>query len=428
MFNRIYENIEMIKTLRCNKPIIINAEIKLPASKSISNRLLIIKALSQNKFVIDNLSQANDTLLLQNILRELNHKPTQEIRNIDAQDAGTVFRFLTAYLSRTKGKFLLRGSERMQKRPIGILVDALRKLGAQISYLNQEGFPPLLIEGRSLTSKPLKIQSNISSQFITALLLIAPLLPKGLKIEFEQKPSSFPYILMTLRLMQTYGIELEYNEAKIEVSPGNYITKNISIESDWSAAAFWYQSLAFSNNGQLLLKGLNIESIQGDSILPGIYTQFGIKTTKLDKTILIKKEGAINYNFNFDFSQHPDLALPLIATCAGLGIIGKFTGLESLKIKESNRVKVLETELSKLGFDFRETGKNEWVLINSCKVEKPDYDFSDVIINTYEDHRVAMSFAPFCLIGKGIQIKNPSVINKSFPNYWQEFKKLTTLA
>ena len=413
----------MIKTLRSDKHDL-NAEINLPASKSLSNRLLIISALSQNKFEIDNLSEANDTELLQKLLNELKHTSSQETVTIDAQDAGTVYRFLTAYLSRTKGKFKLTGSKRMQSRPIGILVNALRELGAKITYLKQDGFPPLLIEGHELISKPLTIQSNISSQFITALLLIAPLLPQGLKIEFDQKPNSYPYILMTLLLMQSYGINLQFDEDKIEISTGQYLSKNKTVEADWSAAAFWYQSLAFSKSGQLLLKGLTLKSLQGDSILPEIYQQLGIKTTALESGILLKKEGAINYNFNYDFSQQPDLALPVIATCAGLGVIGKFTGLESLKIKESNRVEALKTELAKLGFDFRETGENEWVLINSCNVEEHNYDFTNVIIDTYNDHRVAMSFAPFAILGKGIQIENPEVVNKSYPKFWESFAKL----
>jgi len=413
----------MIKKLHSNKNDF-NAEINLPASKSLSNRLLIICALSQDKFEIKNLSEANDTELLQKLLNKLKHTSSQETITIDAQDAGTVFRFLTAYLSRTIGKFKLTGSQRMQSRPIGILVDALRELGAKITYLKQDGFPPLLIEGQELNSKTLKIQSNISSQFITALLLITPLLPQGLKIEFDQKPNSYPYILMTLQLMQTYGINLQFDEDKIEITPGDYLSKNKTIEADWSAAAFWYQSLAFSNSGQILLKGLTLKSLQGDSILPEIYQQLGIKTTELKSGILLKKEGAINFNFNYDFSQYPDLALPVIATCAGLGVIGKFTGLESLKIKESNRIEVLETELAKLRFDFRETGNGEWILINSCKVEKHDYDFTNVIINTYNDHRVAMSFAPFAILGKGIQIENPEVVIKSYPKFWKEFNKI----
>ena len=413
-----------IKKLLC-KTRVLKGELNLPTSKSISNRVLIIRALSKSHFPIHNLSQANDSVLMQKLLLEVETNiDHQEPLILDAQDAGTVLRFLTAFLSVKNGSFILTGSQRMQQRPIEILVDALRELGADIIYQNKEGFPPLLIHGKKLSSKQLQIQANISSQFISALLMIAPLLPNGLDIHFNEQPTSLPYIKITVELMREYGIAVEFNNQNITVQAGEYSHKATVVESDWSAASFWYQSVAFSKEGQLLLKGLKLDSVQGDAILTKIFEELGVKSSEIDKGIILEKSDSINYNFNYDFSHHPDLALPVIATCAGLGVIGKFSGLASLKIKESNRIEVLETELAKLGFDFRETGENEWVLINSCKVSNTKYDFSDIIINTYNDHRVAMSFAPFAILGKSIQIENPEVVRKSYPQFWDEFERV----
>jgi 3-phosphoshikimate 1-carboxyvinyltransferase len=312
----------------------------------------------------------------------------------------------------------------MQERPIGILVDALRVLGAKIAYANKEGFPPLKIEGQKLQSKDIEIQSNISSQFISALLLVAPRLPHGLQLKLQEKPSSESYINMTIELLRNFGITVDYNESQINIAHGAYDSKNTTVETDWSAAAFWYQAVAFSENGKLLLKGLSFSSIQGDAILPKIFKQFGVESIETPNGIIIQKNGNIQNNFNWNFSDCPDIALSVIATCAGLGVIGKFSGLESLKLKESNRVQVLETELTKLGFDFREIDSHEWVLINSCEIEASDFDFSEIIIETHNDHRVAMSFAPFAILGKGIQIDNPDVVKKSYPDFWTEFNKL----
>lgn len=405
-----------------------NTEIILPASKSISNRLLIIRALSHEYFGIDNLSKANDTKLIHQLLEQIkNIDSSNLINNIDCQDAGTVFRFLTALLASVPGKHILNGSARMQERPIGILVDALRMLGAKIEYINNEGFPPLKIEGQKLQSKEIEIQSDVSSQFISALLMIAPNLPQGLQLHLQQKPASVAYIDMTINLLRYFEISVNYNDSHITVAHGAYESKNITIETDWSAAAFWYQAVAFSENGKLLLKGVSLSSIQGDAVLPKIYKHLGVETLETENGVIIQKNGNIENNFNWDFSNYPDLALPVIATCAGLGVIGKFSGLESLKIKESNRVQALMAELTKLGFDFREVDSHEWVLINSCKIEASDFDFSEIIIETHNDHRVAMSFAPFAILGKGIQIENPDVVKKSYPDFWTEFNKLCSI-
>jgi len=399
------------------------AEINLPTSKSISNRLLIIRALSGFQTDLQDISEANDSILLRNILSDLPNN-INETKEIDAKDAGTVVRFLTAFLSIQKGNYILKGSTRMHQRPIRILVNALQKLGAKIEYLEEDGFLPLLIKGTELKSKKIQIDAHISSQYITALLLISPYLPDGLDIELNQTPSSLPYIDMTLNLMQSFGIIVTRNGQNINVRKGAYQIKEHRIEADWSAAAFWYQCVAFSEKGSLLLKDLSLNSIQGDAIAATIFTELGVQSTQTDQGVLIEKSNRINYNINLNFKDYPDIALSIINTCAALGVIGKFSGLNSLKIKESNRVAALESELGKLGFDFREVDENEWVLINSCKVEKKQYDFSNTSIATYNDHRIAMSFAPFAILGKELIIQNPNVVDKSYPHFWKEFKKL----
>jgi len=385
--------------------------------------VLIMQALSGNSIHLTNISEANDSQLLQQLLKEIHQSNTKEI-TLDAQDAGTVFRFLTSYLCSQKGSFILTGSSRMQERPIGVLVNALKQLGADITYLKKEGYPPLQIHGTNLSSQNIQIDAHISSQFITSILLISPYLPQGIEIELNQKVNSLPYIDMTIKLMQEFGIKIIRNNQFINVSPGNYQDKILSIEADWSSAAFWYQCVAFSKNSRLLLKGLTLDSIQGDSVIPQIFEQLSVKTTSTDKGVLIENSNHINYNLSFDFSNYPDIAMSVINTCAGLGVIGKFSGLASLKIKESNRIQALEIELEKLGFDFRETDEDEWVLINSCKVSDAEYDFSEINIETYKDHRLAMSFAPFAILGKGINIENPQVVSKSYPNFWLELEKL----
>ncbi|MCK5857291.1 MAG: 3-phosphoshikimate 1-carboxyvinyltransferase [Bacteroidales bacterium] len=404
-----------------------HVEMELPTSKSISNRLLIMKALANDKIELKSISTANDTSLLQDLLTKDLHSDFQK-QELNTQDAGTVYRFLTAFLSIGKGEYTLNGNTRMQQRPIRVLVDALRHLGADIKYLNKEGYPPLLINGKDLASNNLTIDAHISSQYITAILLISPYLPEGLKIQLNKTVSSLPYIDMTIKLMQDFGISVQRIAQSVIIEKGKYKGLVYETESDWSAAAFWYQCVAFSNNASIFMKGLKKNSIQGDAVLPSIFEQLGVKTSFQNDGVLIEKSSVINHNISLDFNNYPDIAMSVINTCAGLGVIGKFSGLKSLKIKESNRIAVLESELSKLGFDFRETDENEWVLINSCKIKETEYDFSAVTIQTHEDHRVAMSFAPFAVLGKGINIKDALVVKKSYPNFWKEFNKLSIFA
>lgn len=398
--------------------------IEIPSSKSISNRLLIMRFLSNSDWEIENLSTADDTVLLDEILQEIQ---TGEIKEFNVKNAGTAMRFLTAALAVTSGRYTLNCDERMKLRPIATLVDSLRNLGADIIYLEKDGFPPLRISGKKMKSNPIKINTGISSQFVSALLMIAPLLDEGLELELIGDLVSQPYISMTISLMQLFGIEVEQNQNSIFVHKGLYKSFPIRVEADWSSAAFFYEVVALSPLlSELFISGVNQNSLQGDAIVANLFASLGVETTFLEDGIRIQKVEESQKNIRMDFSNHPDLALPIIAACAGLEVIGTFTGLENLIYKESNRVEALSKELAKLGYDFRETGFGEWVLINSCSVNHDERAFPENIeIETYNDHRVAMAFAPFVLLTKSLSIKNPQVVVKSFSGFWEEFDKIT---
>ncbi len=413
--------------------------ITLPFSKSISNRILIIQGLSGLTIPFKNLSQADDTLLLRELLNKIDeNKESEKEVQIDCKNAGTVFRFLTAVLSITNGKWILTGDQRMKERPIGILVEALKKLGAEIQYLENENFPPLKITGTNIKGGSIKVDAGISSQYISALLMIAPVLQNGLEIILENKISSLPYINMTLGLLKELGINYEFVNNKVTIQKQVFKSKEIIIESDWSSAAFWYELAALSDNAELVLEGLQKESLQGDSVLPEIYRYLGVDTSFDETGIRITKSGTPVKSFEYDFWPCPDLAQPVIATCSGLGIEGKFIGLESLQIKETDRLKALESELQKLGFNISVTsssgqtppflhlaplippsrGDNFELRTSNSKPET----WNPKHINTYSDHRMAMAFAPLALVFGSIQIKDPEVVSKSYPGFWEDMK------
>lgn len=324
----------------------ISGEIELPASKSISNRLLVMNALSGNKITINNLSQANDTKILSGIF-------TGIIPNsIDCHDAGTVLRFLTAYCAITPGKWLLTGTVRLQERPVKILAEKLKELGADIIYTGNEGYPPLLITGKKLNGGKITVDASVSSQYISALMMVAPYLSGGLEIVLEGKKASWPYILMTAGLMEKCGIIPEINKNTILIHEGKYLPAEITVEGDWSAASYWYAMMAVAGGGSLLLKGLDEDSLQGDSLLTEWMKPFGVDTRFTDEGAVISK---IKNDFAFfegDFSNQPDLALTFIALCGAMGKPARFYGLESLAIKESDRTAAIATELEKLNIEF----------------------------------------------------------------------------
>ncbi|MDK2977434.1 MAG: 3-phosphoshikimate 1-carboxyvinyltransferase [Bacteroidales bacterium] len=384
--------------------------IHLPASKSISNRLLIIRALCEEDFNIYNLSKSNDTRVLINALNHLS------VPVIDIGAAGTAMRFLTAFLSITPGERILTGSERMKQRPINILVDILRDLGAKIDYLEKDGFPPLKITGSTLKSKPISIKGNISSQFISALLMIAPSLEKGLTINIDDKILSKDYIDMTLKIMQNHGINFQWNKSTIEVEKGNYSPKEEIVESDWSAASYWFEIISFIKNAEIQLPGLLKNSLQGDSVLTDIYSSLGVQSKFDEQWLSLKNIQTTCRHFEYDFTNCSDLAQTLTVTLAAKGIPFKLTGLDNLSIKETDRIKALVNEFEKMGIHLQTNGKDylEWQGNETLKIPE------NHLAKTYNDHRMAMAFAPLAIKNNVLIIDDPEVVKKSYPDFWDD--------
>ena len=392
---------------------IIKATVNLPSSKSISNRALIINALSYRPYPLLNLSDSDDTKVLEAALNSNNNK-------FDIGHAGTAMRFLTAYLAKIVGEWEVTGSERMQQRPISILVDALKSLGAQIEYTKNEGFPPLKIFGSHLTGKTIELDGSVSSQYISALLLIAPTIENGLTIKLKGEITSRSYIELTLKLMAKFGIEYHWEGNEITVHEQNYFARDFTVESDWSGASYWYEILSLCDSGEILLKNLQLESLQGDANIAGWFTQFGvISTQKTDGVMLTKNENISSEKLVHDFIENPDVAQTLACLCVACKIPFHFSGLKTLKIKETDRITALQNELAKFGAEISEPKEGELAWdgkINSAiKSEIP-------LIETYHDHRMALAFAPMSLAGFPVKINDPMVITKSYPGFWEDLK------
>lgn len=384
--------------------------IKLPASKSEANRALIIAALSGQESQLHNLSEANDTQLLQRLLQS-------DAETIDAEDAGTVMRFLTAYYAITGQQKTLTGTDRMCQRPIKILVEALRELGASIEYAGEEGYPPLKINGfKGSGQKHLKVRSDISSQYISALLMIAPLLPEGLGLELEGKIGSRPYIEMTLSLMKHFGVEADFSGNMITVKPQKYKSAEFTVESDWSAASYWYSLVALAQEADVTLLGLKEKSFQGDRAVVEIMYRLGVYTefTK-DGVRLLKKEH--ERHISLDFYDCPDLAQTVVALCAAIGVTVDMTGLESLRIKETDRIQALQIEVLSLHASLQEITPGVFRLKPDIMQKKP------LSFRTYQDHRMAMAFAPVGLL-QPVEIQEPGVVRKSYPRFWEDLEKV----
>lgn len=387
----------------------INHKIQITGSKSESNRLLILQQLYPNLKVL-NLSNSDDTNLM---LKALANKG----KEINIGHAGTTMRFLTSLLAIQEGKeIVLTGSGRMKERPIQILVNALRTLGADISYIENEGFAPLLIKGKKLEGGKVRIDGNVSSQYISSLLLIAPSLAKGIEIEFEGAITSVPYIKMTLSLLEELGIPTSFSGQKITVASKDKIQDTtVTVESDWSSASYYYSLVALSEGGKIILNSYKQKSLQGDSVLSEIYKSFGVQTTFLENSIELEK----TKNFQnptsvaFDLIKAPDIAQTIAVTCFGMGIACDLSGLHTLKIKETDRLVALENELTKLGAEITVTDKTlhlkEALQING-----------NVSIATYQDHRMAMAFAPL-LLKTSLRIEEADVVSKSYPTFWKDF-------
>lgn len=391
---------------------IIKASLRLPASKSLSNRVLIIHALTQSPFKIKNLSKANDTILLKKLLA------SQDVE-INCEDAGTALRFLTAYYALTGKEKIITGSDRMKQRPVGELVKSLRILGARIDYLEKDGFPPFKITKSKLKGGKIITDSSISSQFISALLMIAPCLPEGLEIELAGETASKPYIQMTLSLMVHFGIDAKAKGNTITVLAGNYKGSDYTCESDWSAASYWYEIAALADEAEIIFEDMNETSLQGDAIIKTLMTEFGVHTHRLkNKLQLIKNSGTICSNFEYNFKDCPDLAQTMACTCAGLQVAADLKGLQNLRIKESNRAEALQRELYNLHI------QTDFCDFSKLKIyNKRPIRYLNRPLKTHHDHRMAMSLAPLALKLPFIEIKNPEVVKKSYPGFWNDLKK-----
>lgn len=401
----------------------IRGNITLPGSKSISNRVLMIKSLSGLSFAINNLSNSDDTNHLLHAF-ELIQNNNSSI--IDIGHAGTDMRFLTVFLASQHKAYELTGSERMQQRPIKELVDTLKGLGADITYKNNEGYPPLLIKGKKIAGGKTTINGNVSSQFISALLLVAPYFESGLELTIEKNVVSKPYIDMTISMMKEFGASVDWNQNIITVKPVpySYIKAEYTVESDWSAASYFYSLVALSHiNTELRIKGLFQKSLQADSVCAEIYQSFGVETEYLDNEIRITKTKLlIEENFKYDFVNCPDIAQTIVCTCVGLKTSFQLTGLQTLKVKETDRILALKNEVSKFGCDLEVTLSS--VSYDQSKTQTPDTKF---YIATYNDHRMAMAFAPLCLIYENVIIEEAEVVSKSYPQFWNDLKKIGIL-
>tara|TARA_B100001105_G_C22398986_1_gene448300 strand:- start:2506 stop:3732 length:1227 start_codon:yes stop_codon:yes gene_type:complete len=393
----------------------INHSFNISGSKSESNRLLILKYIFKN-IKIENLSNSDDTIVLKNYLESNSNL-------IDVHHAGTAMRFLTAYLAiQNNNSFQITGSKRMQNRPIKILVDTLNILGADIKYLDKIGYPPLKINGKMLLGGEISLSSEVSSQYITALMLIASSLKNGLVISLEGSVTSRPYIEMTSSILNRVGIKSSFKENKISIQSVKLLEKSIQkVESDWSSLSYFYSIVALSKYSELNIGSYNINSIQGDKKLVEIYQNFGVQTSFSNDIITIKKIESkdLNKSLKLDLSDTPDIAQTIAVTCFGLGLSCDLHGLHTLKIKETDRLEALKVELTKMGAIVSIT-KDSFHLTKSSEIK------SNITIETYNDHRMAMAFTPLAIC-KPIIINNPDVVSKSFPDFWDHLKGMNFL-
>ncbi len=401
---------DKIRLSHSGKPI--HAQLKIGGSKSIANRVLILNALSQTASPISNLSDSDDTETLVQLL-------ASDEKVLDAHHAGTTFRFMTAYLALTGGEKILTGSARMKQRPIGPLVDALRELGAEIEYLENDGYPPLKIRNALQQHKDaIEIAADMSSQFISALCMIAPKLPLGLTIKLVGELVSEPYLRMTLKLMQAFGVESQFDNQLIKIRPQEYISAPFTVESDWSSASYPYAIAAIARDAKIQLSYFKENSVQADSTIQTFSEDLGVRSSLQDNTLTLESTNQNKPELEHDFLTHPDIAQTVAVIAAAKNIKISYSGLKTLAIKETDRVVALQQELSKVGVKIVKTedSNSEYVQSGEAKVELPEFE-------TYQDHRMAMALAPLALLGP-VKIINPKVVSKSYPNFW---KDLTTL-
>jgi 3-phosphoshikimate 1-carboxyvinyltransferase len=380
----------------------------LPASKSISNRALIINALAGGQSALQNLSDANDTQLM---LRLLNSADPV----IDVEDAGTTMRFLTAFFTVTNQKKTLTGTARMKERPIALLVDALRSVGAEIRYPEKEGYPPVsIIQFKGQAQNSVRLRGDVSSQYISAVMMIAPKLPEGLTIYLEGKVGSRPYIEMTAALMQHFGATVQFESNVITIPHQPYKPASFTVESDWSAASYWFAFTALAAEADLYLPKLSLNSLQGDHVVVDIMKHLGVQAS-MENGLLHLTKTNVTRSVSWDFTHCPDLAQTIAVVCAAKGVKGHFTGLESLRIKETDRIAALQHELRKIGADLVEESSASWTLVPAAQLPRA------ASFATYKDHRMAMAFAPLATQMK-VTIEKPEVVKKSYPNFWNDMK------
>ncbi|PIF05476.1 MAG: 3-phosphoshikimate 1-carboxyvinyltransferase [Draconibacterium sp.] len=399
-------------TISCNIKKL-SGKVNLPASKSISNRVLIINALSYSPYEIKNLSDSDDTIVLNNALNSNNNR-------FDIGHAGTAMRFLTAYLSKIVGEWEITGSERMQQRPIKVLVDALNQLGAIIEYIGNKGFPPLKILGSHLRGDKLLLDGSISSQYISALLMIAPTIENGLTLALEGEITSRPYIELTLKLMEQFGIHSHWHKNTITIAEQSYLPIDFTVEADWSGASYWYQIAALSDKAEIFLENLKLNSLQGDSNIAAWFELFGVTSEQKKDGILITKNTNLTPGFlELDFIENPDVAQTMACLCVAKHVPFRFSGLKTLKIKETDRIKALQNELLKFGAILTEpcAGELAW---NGQTDSSHIQQFPE--IDTYHDHRMALAFAPMAIAGYTMKINDAMVVTKSYPNFWNDLK------
>ena len=395
----------------------LNSTIKLPASKSICNRALVIHAMAGCTFPLNNLSDCDDTEVIVNALKDM-----PDTINIKA--AGTAMRFMTAYLASTPGIHTITGTERMKNRPIAVLVDALKRLGADIEYIEKEGYPPLRIQGKALEGGRLEVVGNISSQYISALLMIGPILKKGLELKLTGDIASRPYIDLTLCTMRQFGAEAKWTDIDtITVAPKPYIPiASYTIESDWSASSYWYEIMALHGNpeSQIQLEGLTDNTKQGDSVVKYIFSLLGVKSDFANRDCIsplkLKAHRCTLPRLDYDFTGSPDLAQTIVVACCAMGVKFRFTGLATLKIKETDRIEALKCELKKVGYVIHDENDN------TLYWDGETCEASLAPIDTYEDHRMAMAFAPLAFKFPQLQINHPEVVTKSYPHFWEDLK------
>lgn len=409
-----------IKNIRLSHPSkVVNGTVQLTGSKSESNRALVIQALSKDKIAIENLSEAADTITMQKALKDAELGATKGgYTTIDVGPAGTAMRFLTSYLTLLPAQFKLTGSERMQERPVQILVEALTELGADITYAKNTGFPPLLIRGGfEQRQSEVAIKGSVSSQYLSSLLLIAPALPKGLTLRIEGQLTSKPYVTMTLNMLQEAGIKHDWNDEKISILPQPFSQATIYVEPDWSAASYWLAIVALSDGGEITLPGLKAESLQGDIEIVDIMKYFGVESSFTTNGLLIRKTSDCPEKTLFDFKECPDLAQTVIVVAAAMRREVSFKGLETLKIKETDRIAALQNEIGKFGCRLIEDGGTYH--LDTSGFFEPD----KLSIRTYEDHRMAMAFAPLALVFDEVTIEEPHVVEKSYPDFWKHLEQ-----